>query len=90
MHRAEVMKDLKSSRDALAKCRDRIEKARRKVELLEARVEHGAYPAYQTESFRNDDLMERAAHLRELERLEDEERRLEDDVRAWQNTLEGL
>ncbi len=78
----------KAKRD-LRKVRDRIALLRDEVETLEAKVEGDDYPSFQTESFRNDDLMRRAACLREVEELEVRERELEHDVRAWRNTVSG-
>lgn len=71
------MRELRAHRQKMASRRE-------EVELLERKVEDGDYPAFQWESFRNDDLMERAGLLRELEEvMEPRERELEQRVRYW-------
>ena len=90
MNRKQVEAELRKARAALRKCVEEKDRSRERAEFLEVKVEEGAYPAFQTWAFRDDDLKERAAHRRREEELEARERELENDVRAWENTLKDL
>jgi hypothetical protein len=84
-----LREELRAARARLQKCRDRMLWLREEMARIEAKIEADDYPGYQTESFRNDDIVRHHGHRSELERLEASERELEMDVQSWRNTIEA-
>lgn len=58
-------------------------KLARILEVLTERLERDQYPSFQTEAFRNDDLIERARTAELLETCAAKEQELVQQVRYW-------
>lgn len=89
MTRSDAIAELRKARAALTKCQDKIFARKKEVDLLESRIEAGEYPEYRWEDFKNDDLVQHAKLLAEIEELEAKEAELRSDVLAWRNTVHG-